>query len=150
MKFIAASKTLAVLTENATSSQTHSHVIDSRGFASMSADVCFERVAAAGTASAVATVLKLQESDDGTTYTDVTSFVGGGTGGFTIPTPANTTAEVIVRFDRDLRGAKRYQKIVATGQATGSIFSVARLGGGDEAPWDATSKGVDAAVAAFT
>lgn len=149
MNFAAATKTLALLTENATTSQTHNHVIDSRGFAAVSIDVCFERVAAAGTASAVATVLKLQESDDGTTYTDVTSFVGGGVGGFTIPTPANTTAEVIVRFDRDLRGAKRYQKVVATGNATGSIFTVARLGEGDERPFDATTKGVDVAVAAF-
>jgi len=146
MNFVEQSKTFAQLDENLTSSQTHSPVIDTLQFAYASIDVVFEKVAAAGTNSAVATVLKLQQGD-GTTYTDIAAFVGGGTGGFTIPTPVNTTADNIVRFDLDTKGAQgRYLRVLATGQATGSIFTVARLAKGEQPPVSAAQKGALAAV----
>jgi hypothetical protein len=146
VNFVSASKTFAQLDENLTSSQTHSPVIDTLGFGHVSIDVVFEKVAAAGTNSAVATVLKLQQGD-GTTYSDITAFVGGGSGGFTIPTPANTTSDNDIRFDIDLKGQSgRYLRVLATGQATGSIYTVARLSKGEQAPWDAASKGVLRAV----
>ncbi len=128
MNFVSASKTFAQLDENLTSSQTHSPVIDTLGFGHVSIDVVFEKVAAAGTNSAVATVLKLQQGD-GTTYSDITAFVGGGSGGFTIPNPANTTSDNDIRFDIDLKGQSgRYLRVLATGQATGSIYTVALQG----------------------
>ena len=152
MNFVEASKTFAQLDENITSSQTHTPVIDTLGFAYASIDVVFEKVAAAGTASAVATVLKLQ-SGDGTTYTDLVSFTGStattlpATAGFTIPTPVNTTADNVVRFDLDTKGAQgRYLKVLATGQATGSIYTVARLSKAEQPPATAAQKGALAAV----
>ena len=146
MNFVEASKTVAALDENLTTSQTHSPVIDTLGFCYASIDVVFEKVAAAGTNSAVATVLKLQQGD-GTTYADIVQFVGGGASGFTIPTPVNTTADNVVRFDLDTKGAQgRYLKVLATGNATGSIYTVARLSKGEQPPTTAAQKGALAAV----
>jgi len=141
VNFVEASKTFAQLDENLTTSQTHAPVIDTIGFGHASIDVVFEKVAAAGTNSAVATVLKVQQGD-GTTYADIAALVGGGSGGFTIPTPAVTSADNVVRFDIDLKGQTgRFLRIQATGNATGSIYTVARLSKGEAAPWDAASKG---------
>jgi hypothetical protein len=52
----------------------------------------------------------------------------------------------VVRFDVDLRGKKRYLKVVATGNATGSVYSVARLGKPEDGPDTATEKGASVAV----
>ena len=152
MNFVEASKTVAVLDENLTTSQTHAPVIDTLGFGYASIDVVFEKVAAAGTNSAVSTVLKLQQGD-GTTYTDIVNFTGStattlpSTANFTIPTPVNTTADNVVRFDVDLKGQQgRYLRIQATGQATGSIYTVARLSKAELPPWNAATKGALAAV----
>lgn len=152
MNFVEASKTFAALDENLTTSQTHSPVIDTIGFAHASIDVVFEKVAAAGTNSAVSTVLKLQQGD-GTTYSDIVNFTGStattlpSTANFTIPTPVNTTTDNVVRFDVDLKGAQgRYLRVQATGNATGSIYTVARLSKGEQLPWNAATKGALAAV----
>jgi hypothetical protein len=118
--------------------------IDTLGFKVASIDVAFEKVAAAGTNSAVALVLKLQHGDSTSSYSDLTGYVGGTS--FTIPTPANTTSDVVVRFDVDLRGKKRYLKVVATGNATGSVYSVARLGKPEDGPDTATEKGASVAI----
>ena len=139
-------KTVASLSDDITTSATHSMEIDTLGFRVASIDVAFEKVAAAGTNSAVATVIKLQQGD-GTTYADIVQFVGGGASGFTIPTPVNTTADNVVRFDVDTKGAQgRYLRVLATGNATGSIYTVARLSKGDQLPWNAATKGALAAV----
>jgi beta-mannanase len=137
-------KTVASLSDDITTSATHSMEIDTLGFKVASIDVAFEKVAAAGTNSAVALVLKLQHGDSTSSYSDLTGYVGGTS--FTIPTPANTTSDVVVRFDVDLRGKKRYLKVVATGNATGSVYSVARLGKPEDGPDTATEKGASVAV----
>lgn len=125
---------------------THQHTIDTLGFAHASVDVVFEPVAAAGTNSAVAIALKLQESDTTSSYSDLTAFVGGGSGGFTVPTPGNTNDTNVVRFDVDLRGKKRYLNVYATPQAASVVASNVRLSRGEDGPSDATTKGVKAAV----
>jgi hypothetical protein len=137
-------KTVASLSDDITTSATHSMEIDTLGFKVASIDVAFEKVAAAGTNSAVALVLKLQHGDSTSSYSDLSGYVGGTS--FTIPTPANTTSDVVVRFDVDLRGKKRYLKVVATGNATGSVYSVARLGKPEDGPDTATEKGASVAV----
>jgi hypothetical protein len=137
-------KTLASLSDDITSSATHSHEIDTLGFKYASIDVAFEKVAAAGTNSAVALVCKLQHGDTTSAYADISGYVGGTS--FTIPTPANTSSDVVVRFDVDLRGKKRYLKVVATGNATGSVYSVARLGKPEDGPDTATEKGASVAI----
>ena len=138
-------KTLATLSDDITTSSTHSHEIDTLGFKYASIDVAFEKVVAAGTNSAVCLVCKLQHGDSTSSYADVSGFVGGTS--FTFPTPANTTADTVVRFDVDLRGKKRYLKVVATGNATGSVYSMARLGKPEDGPDTASEKGASVAVA---
>jgi hypothetical protein len=145
MNSLETTKTLASLSDDIATSATHSHEIDTLGYKYASIDVCFEKVAAAGTNSAVALVCKLQHGDTTSSYADLTGYVGGTS--FTIPTPANTTADTVVRLDVDLRGRKRYLKVLATGNATGSVYSVARLGKPEDGPDTAAEKGANAAVA---
>jgi hypothetical protein len=137
-------KTVASLSDDITTSATHSMEIDTLGFKVASIDVAFEKVAAAGTNSAVALVLKLQHGDSTSSYADLSGYVGGTS--FTIPTPANTTGDVVVRFDVDLRGKRRYLRVLATGNATGSVYSVARLGKPEDGPDTATEKGAAVAI----
>lgn len=147
MNFVEASKTVAALDNALTTAQTHAPVIDTIGFAHASIDVCFQKVAAAGTNSAVATVLKIQQGD-GTTYVDIAACVGGSVNGFAIPVPSSTAVDAVVRFDIDTKGASgRYLRVQATGNAAGSIYTVARLSKGEIAPWDAASTGVLRTVA---
>ena len=149
MNFVEASKTVASLSDDLASSGTHAMVVDTLGFSHLSMDVCFEAVAAAGTSSTVALVCKLQSSDTTTAgdYVDLTATVGGGTGGFTIPTPGSTTSDVVVRFDLDLRNAKRYVRTQVTPRTAGGVYSVARLSSKEDAnPYDASTKGVAVAV----
>jgi len=144
MNRIENTKTVASLSDDITSSATHSMEIDTLGFKVASIDVAFEKVAAAGTNSAVALVLKLQHGDTTSSYADLAGYVGGTS--FTIPTPANTTGDVVVRFDVDLRGKRRYLRVQATGNATGSVYSVARLGKPEDGPDTAVEKGAAVAI----
>jgi len=145
MNSLETTKTLASLSDDIATSATHSHEIDTLGYKYASIDVCFEKVAAAGTNSAVALVCKLQHGDTTSSFSDLTGYVGGTS--YTIPTPANTSADTVVRFDVDLRGKRRYLRVQATGNATGSVYSVARLGKPEDGPDTAAEKGANAAVA---
>jgi hypothetical protein len=142
-----ATKSVVGHTENLTAAQTHTLVIDRLGYEYVSLDVGQEPWTNAGyTSQAAFTVLKLSESDDNSSYSDVTAFVGGGTGGFTIPTPTSTSADLVVRMDVDLRGKSRYLRVTATPYTTGNVYTVARLGKGVDGPVSASKKGVNAAV----
>lgn len=147
MLHLARSKTDANLgTADTTTSQTASHTIDTLGFAYASIDVVFEPAAA--TTDAICRALKVEESDaSGSGYADVTALVGGGTGGFTIPTSGSRTAgSNVVRLNVDLRGKKRYLKVSATPVAASVVASVVRLGRGEIGASDATSSGVQVVV----
>ncbi len=147
MNHLEATKSVVGHTENLTAAQTHTLVIDRLGYEYVSLDVGQEPWANAGyTSQAAFTVLKLSESDDNSSYSDVTAFVGGGTGGFTIPTPTATAGDVVVRMDVDCRGKKRYLKVTATPYTTGTVYTVARLGKGVDGPVSASSKNVNATV----
>ena len=147
MNHLEATKSVVGHTENLTAAQTHTLVIDRLGYEYVSLDVGQEPWANAGyTSQAAFTVLKLSESDDNSSYSDVTAFVGGGTGGFTIPTPTATAGDVVVRMDVDCRGKKRYLKVTATPYTTGTVYTVARLGKGNDGPVSASAKGVNATV----
>jgi hypothetical protein len=142
-----ATKSVVGHTENLTAAQTHTLVIDRLGYEYVSLDVCQEAWGNAGyTSQAAYAVLKLEESDDNSSYAGVTAFVGGGTGGFTLPTPASTTADLVVRMDVDCRGKKRYLKLSATPYTTGTVYTVARLGKGTDGPVSASAKGVSTTV----
>lgn len=147
MNHLEATKSVVGHTENLTAAQTHTLVIDRLGYEYVSLDVGQEPWTNAGyTSQAAFTVLKLSESDDNSSYSDVTAFVGGGTGGFTIPTPTATAGDVVVRMDVDCRGRKRYLKVTATPYTTGTVYTVARLGKGNDGPVSASAKGVNATV----
>lgn len=133
-------------TADTTTAQTHQQSVDTLGFDYASVDVIFEPVVAAGTNSAVAITVKLQQGETTTAYSDITAYVGGGVGGFTIPTPANTNDTNVVRFDLDLRGKSRYLNVFATPQAASVIASSVRLGKADVGPATAAEKGVGAFV----
>ncbi len=147
MNHLEATKSVVGHTENLTAAQTHTLVIDRLGYEYVSLDVGQEPWTNAGyTSQAAFTVLKLSESDDNSSYSDVTAFVGGGTGGFTIPTPTATAGDVVVRMDVDCRGKKRYLKLTATPYTTGTVYTVARLGKGVDGPVSASSKNVNATI----
>ncbi|MGA1077246.1 MAG: hypothetical protein ACO307_19305, partial [Ilumatobacteraceae bacterium] len=121
MNHLEATKSVVGHTENLTAAQTHTLVIDRLGYEYVSLDVAQEPWTNAGfTSQASFTVLKLSESDDNSSYSDVTAFVGGGTGGFTLPTPTATAGDVVVRMDVDCRGRKRYLRVTATPYTTGT------------------------------
>jgi hypothetical protein len=90
---------------------TASGRIDTLGYAYCSIDIALDSAAAASSNPATC---KLSESDDTTTtVTDITAFVGDGTGGFTIP-DADTSNPQFYRFNVDLRGRKRYLTLKLT------------------------------------
>ena len=147
MNHLEATKSVVGHSENLTAAQTHTLTVDTLGYDYVSLDVCQEPWANAGyTSQAAFTVLKLEESDNNSSYSNVTEFVGGGTGGFTIPTPTATAGDVVVRMDVDCRGKKRYLKLTATPYTTGTVYTVARLGKGVDGPVSASKKGVNATV----
>jgi len=140
MNSLELTKTAAKIgTADTATDATFTHSIDTLGFDYASVDVVFE----AGTAATqdLALVLTVGESDDNTTFTNITEFVGGGTGGFTIPTSTSSTESNVARFNLDLRGKGRYLKVSAT-PADARVSSVARLGKADVGPTTATDKGV--------
>lgn len=94
-------------------------------------------------------VLKLSESDDTTTTTtDITAFVGGGAGGFTIPTPSGaTSAKPHAVFRLDLRGRKRYITVRIAPTTTQTFHVVAALGRAEQTPVSAAQSYADAVVA---
>jgi hypothetical protein len=128
MNHLEGTKTDAALTASVTAGQTHSHEIDTYGCNYASVDVVFSKFTAA--TSSYATVLKVQESDtSGSGHVDVPGMtVAAGAGSTTGATGA------VCRFNVDLRGRKRYLKVVATPGNSASITSVARLSKCEEMP----------------
>ena len=147
MLHLARSKTDAMIgVADTTTAQTAQHTIDTLGFSYASIDVVFE--AAAATTDAICRAVKVEQSDASASgYADVTALVGGGTGGFTIPSSGSRTAgSNVVRLNIDTRGLKRYLRVNATPVAASVVASVARLGRGEAGASDATSSGVQVVV----
>lgn len=88
-------------------------------------------------------VCKLAESDttNATDYSDVTAFVGDGTGGFTIPA-ADTSAHQLYLMRMDLRARKRYIKISMSPLTTQILEAIGVLSKGEQSPESATNAGV--------
>jgi hypothetical protein len=91
-----------------------------------------------------ASVLKIEESDDNSSYSNVTALVGGGTGGFTMPTIAAsaTASAAIVKLDVDTKARKRYLKLSYTPGASVTCGISARLSRPEVAPASASDAGV--------
>ena len=121
------------------SSGTATLTIDTLGY-----DHASVTVARASNASTTfASVLKVEESDSsGSGYSNVTALVGGGTGGFTIPTVSDTAATSVVKMDIDTKAKKRYLKVSVTPSTAVNVAITARLSRGEVAPSTAAETGV--------
>jgi len=108
--------------------------IDSLGY-----DYASVTVLRASNASTVfASVLKIEESDDNSSYANVTGLVGGTD--FTIPAVSDTASAAIVKLDVDTKARKRYLKVTATPAVSVNTVVSARLSRGD-APTTAAEAG---------
>ena len=78
--------------------------IDTIGYDNASVSV----LRASNASTVFANVLKVAESDDNSTYTDVTALVSGGVGGFTIPaiSASGTASAAIVKLDVDTKARR--------------------------------------------
>ena len=90
-----------------------------------------------------ANVLKIAESDDNSAYTDVTALVGGGTGGFTMPTIAAsaTASAAVVKLDVDTKARKRYLRLAYTPGVSVTCSLSARLSRAENSPANASEAG---------
>jgi hypothetical protein len=110
--------------------------IDTRGY-----DYASVAVLRASNASTVfASVLKVEESDDNSSYSNVSGFVGGTD--FTIPAVTDTAVASLVKLDLDTKARKRYLKVTATPAVSVNTVVTARLSRGEEAPATALDAGV--------
>ena len=104
--------------------------------------VSVSAIRASNASTVFASVLKVEESDDNSSYSNVTALVGGGTGGFSIPAVSDTNNAAIVKMDIDARAKKRYLKVSMTPGASATIGIVAHLSKAEEAPVSASEAGV--------
>lgn len=147
MLHLARTKTDAFIgTADTATNATAQHTIDTLGYAYASIDVVFEPNAA--TTDAICRSLKVEESDlSASAYSDIPALVGGGVGGFVIPTSGSRTAgSNVVRLNVDLRGKKRYLRVNATPTAASVVASVVRLGRGEVSEASASATGVQVRV----
>jgi hypothetical protein len=102
-------KYLGIQPVTATSNTTSTFVMDTAGFSRAVVDF---KTSAPETTNLPA-VLKLSESDDATTYTDIDEFTAG-TGFTAVAQTTATTTTNAYRMDVDCRGRKRYLKLTHT------------------------------------
>jgi hypothetical protein len=110
--------------------------IDTLGYDHASVDV----LRASNASTVFASVLKVEESDDNVSYSNVSGLVGGTD--FTIPTVSDTAVASIVKLDVDTKAKKRYLKVTATPAVSVNTVVTARLSRGEEAPVTAADAGV--------
>jgi len=132
-------------TTSVTNGDTVTAALDTMGFDFVTIDVISTT---SNNATNNPSVLKLSESDDATTYSDVTAAVGDGTGGFTVPNwHTNTATAKTLKFNVDLRHRKRYLKLTITPITTQSFTAIANLTRGEISPVNTTDANVLALVA---
>lgn len=133
---------LAINQLSTTNGATTTGVIDTLGYDFAEIDVI---ATSSNNVTNNPSVLKLSESDDATTYTDVSGAVGDTD--FTIPAVyTNTASDWKVKFSVDCRPRKRYLKVSVTPITTQILTAIANLHKGDEGPNSATDASVDALV----
>lgn len=117
---------------------TASLTIDTIGYDHASVTV----LRASNASTVFANAVKVEESDDNVSYTNVTALVGGGVGGFSIPAVSNTNAAAVMKMDIDTRAKKRYLKVSYTPGASANVAIVGRLGRAEESPVSNSDAGV--------
>lgn len=119
------------------SNETATMTIDTLGYDHASVTV----MRASNASTTFATALKVEESDDNSSYSNVTALVGGGTGGFTIPAVSATASVSVVKMDIDTKAKKRYLKVSMTPSTAVNVAMSARLSRGEVAPATAAEAG---------
>jgi hypothetical protein len=92
-----------------------------------------------GATDVALTTLKLQESDDNSTWSDVT----GGDFSISGTLPTSSSSNTLWGWDIDLRGRKRYLRpVITVGSGTLGAFlaAVFKLGRAEEAPYSAATR----------
>ena len=120
------------------STATSTLTIDRLGYDHVSVSA----IRASNASTVFASVLKVEESDNDSDYTDVTALVGGGAGGFTIPVVSDTNSAAIVQMDIDCKAKKRYLKVSMTPGATATLGIVAGMSRAEVAPTTVAGKGL--------
>jgi len=110
--------------------------IDTIGFDHASVTV----LRASNASTVFASVLKIEQSDDNSSYSDVSGFVGGTD--FTIPAVSDTASASVVKLDVNTLAKKRYLKVTATPAVSVNTVVTARLSRGENAPATASEAGV--------
>ena len=100
--------------------------------------VSFVAVRAANAATTFASVLKVEQSNDDSTYVAAPGFTGGTD--FTIATATTSTA-VAYKLDVDSKSLRRYLKLTVTPSASINMVATARLSRGENAPTTASEAG---------
>jgi len=99
---------------------------------------------ASNSSTTFANVLKVEESDDDSSYSNVTALVLGGSGGFTLSaiSAAATNSATMVKIDVDTKAKKRYLKVSYTPAASAVVSLTARLSRAEVSPITAAGIGV--------
>jgi hypothetical protein len=100
--------------------------------------VSFVAIRAANAATTFASVLKVEQSDNDSTYVAVPGFTGGTD--FTIA-QATTSTAVAYKLDVDAKALRRYLKLTVTPSASINMVATARLSRGENAPTTASEAG---------
>lgn len=122
-----------------TSSQTNTLTLDTLGFDYASIDVIFGSQVST---SSVAQTLTLRQGDASSAVTET---VAGFTGSLSPAAYAGqtvTSTMTVSRIEVDCRGKKRYLAVATSPNTDNTVVIAARLGRGEESPYDATTKGV--------
>lgn len=120
------------------STATAQLVIDTIGYDHASVTV----LRASNASTVFANAVSVEESDNNSSYSNVTALVGGGTGGFSIPAVSATGSAAILKLDVDTKARKRYLRVNYTPGASANVAIVARLGRGEVSPETAAQAGV--------
>jgi hypothetical protein len=120
---------------SAAATSTTSLVVDTQSYDYAS----FTVLRASNAATTFASVLRIEESDDNSAYTNVTGYVGGTD--FTIPAVTDTSSTSIVKLDVDAKVRKRYLRVSVQPSASIAVAIAGRLSRGENAPTTAAEAG---------
>ncbi|HUS98215.1 MAG TPA: hypothetical protein VMX97_15920, partial [Hyphomicrobiaceae bacterium] len=118
----ASPKSVAIFSASFTAAATASGNVDTLGYDFAVVDLI---ESASNAATNNCSVLKISESDDATTFVDVSGLVGDTD--FTIPASVTTGVQSVVQMRIDLRGRKRYLKLSASPVTTQVLTGFAHL-----------------------
>lgn len=113
---------VAIKPQSVATNATATGQVDCLGYSEAAVDFILDSQASTTSKPAV---MKLQDSDttDATNFADITAFVGGGVGGFTIPNAG--AAANNQRIHVDLKRRKRWLRAVFTSGDAAQIMAVA-------------------------